>query len=718
MVDEHIPDEAYANDPYEGLYEQDLYNQPNILMREQGGFTPLPGGINVSDINAVATGMHLVTGDGRADFYDKRAQSVHIPRNESEGKGSRPYFNDGYARLLWDFMQGCIFLGKDSRGKDLLYVRDTDMSGEGRLLKGWHVLDIASEYNIPKAQWNPAWTTQMKFECSKLTLRVLHGIKFNNCVFMREDGEGPVQKYDNTFTKFNWPYELTLDVDFDDRVADEALNLLDFVTANDAGKDKHSHSAENLARFFATPILEPYKHLSYVLYGGGGNGKGLLMGSFERDKSLKEGAAASIDSMKLLGGQRGSGGFSTDQEALKLKTALWAFDEEASDITLEQMTNLKRVSTGDPLTARRIQENAVDVYPKATFAICTNNPVITTMTEASRRRFVFIRMKDGRKPNEFDELRAFREKWGASGFIMASCRMWLEDRYRSEEDGEFWRDVIIGDANDMTPAQEWFSDQIFQHGFAVSGKCPIREDASERKNTIAKLGLRSTTKRLEDDSVVRVLVVADENRFIPYRAAAEKAFKESLRKDEPSEPMPTGYDIYSAETAPMDTPSDPTERELAELGRMFPPGDATPAVAVDDAPADVTVDDMPVKATPEPVTAQPVEPKAKKIRSRKNPPAVNVDKRTPDAHAQPSKPQPQRKPHSMPDFEPLPELEPVMPDEESEPTYCNPDPTPDLEPLPELEPYAPDEDPEPILGPKQENKSRRKKPKNGKTVKR
>ena len=57
MVDENIPDEAYANDPYEGLYEQDLYNQPNILMREQGGFTPLPGGINVSDINAVATGI-------------------------------------------------------------------------------------------------------------------------------------------------------------------------------------------------------------------------------------------------------------------------------------------------------------------------------------------------------------------------------------------------------------------------------------------------------------------------------------------------------------------------------------------------------------------------------------------------------------------------------------------------------------------------------------
>ncbi|MDK6989129.1 hypothetical protein QP332_24390, partial [Escherichia coli] len=73
------------------------------------------------------------------------------------------------------------------------------------------------------------------------------------------------------------------------------------------------------------------------------------------------------------------------------------------------------------MTARRIQENAVSFTPRCTFIIATNNPVITTMSNAAFRRFVYIRMKDNRKPDDFLKLLEFRKTFGVAPFLMASC---------------------------------------------------------------------------------------------------------------------------------------------------------------------------------------------------------------------------------------------------------------------------------------------------------
>lgn len=69
---------------------------------------------------------------------------------------------------------------------------------------------------------------------------------------------------------------------------------------------------------FATPLLEPYKHLFYVLYGGG-NGKGILLDTLHRSLPA---LSAAVTSKTLLGGRNGNGGFATDQETLKLIGAL------------------------------------------------------------------------------------------------------------------------------------------------------------------------------------------------------------------------------------------------------------------------------------------------------------------------------------------------------------------------------------------------------------
>lgn len=173
--------------------------------------------------------------------------------------------------------------------------------------------------------------------------------------------------------------------------------------------------------------------------------------------------------------------------------------------------------------------------PKCTFVIATNNPVITTMTAASARRFVYIRMKDGRSPSEFAPLLKFRAEHGAAPFIMASCKLW------QLEGDEPYRDVVIGDSNDLSQAEQWIVDSIVALGYAVSGANPYSESAVAHANSINKLGLKSTFKWVDGRSA-RVLVVRDEQRFKPYREASEQAISEAQEEQIPPIPEPIEVD--------------------------------------------------------------------------------------------------------------------------------------------------------------------------------
>lgn len=92
---------------------------------------------------------------------------------------------------------------------------------------------------------------------------------------------GQVQRIGSDDPMFGNPYEISLGAAYDDYLVAQAGHLLHFVTAD-------SHSAENLERLFEAPLLQPYLHLFWVIYGGGGNGKGILLGSPPPDFSLTE----------------------------------------------------------------------------------------------------------------------------------------------------------------------------------------------------------------------------------------------------------------------------------------------------------------------------------------------------------------------------------------------------------------------------------------------
>lgn len=480
-----------------------------------------------SNVSTVLYGLEETRKLDDHDFYDRIGKSVHIPRRQS-GKSYVPYFDDGYAKALWDFRNDSLLLGDDEK---TLYVRDVDQTGENNLLETWHAISsLESEYHVQKSKAYLPWNRQMQVECAKLPQRVKHGVKFTNMAFIRQEGQ--IVRLLPSSPLFDQPYELTIDTAYDSTLASQAVSFMTDVTADE-------HSARNLGRMFATPVLEPYKHLTYVMYGDGGNGKGILLGTLA---SSFPGLAVAVDSQKILGGRRGAGGFSSDQEMTKLIGALWAYDEDADTITLEQMTLLKKISTGDTVVARRIQENAVSFTPKCTFVVATNNPVITTMTAASSRRFVYIRMRDGRSPDEFEPLLAFRKQYGAAPFLMASCKLW------ELEGDEPYRDVVIGDSNDLAPAEQWIVDAIVADGYAISGNNPYNESAVSHVNTVNKLGLKSAVKKVNGDPV-RVLVVKDDQRFKPYRDAAQEALEEAVQDQVPVKPAPI-------EANPIPLPSD------------------------------------------------------------------------------------------------------------------------------------------------------------------
>ena len=88
-----------------------------------------------SNVQTVLMGMNVSPDPWRHTFYDRIGRSIEVPRNEMNK--NKPYFDDGYAKALWDFRNDSMLLGEDGR---TLYVRDVDLTGDHRLLDSWHAI--------------------------------------------------------------------------------------------------------------------------------------------------------------------------------------------------------------------------------------------------------------------------------------------------------------------------------------------------------------------------------------------------------------------------------------------------------------------------------------------------------------------------------------------------------------------------------------------------
>lgn len=482
-------------------------------------FSVIPHGPR--DIQQISDVMHRVENEstsGQGTFIDYAGKHVTLPTDWN----GRVIRDVGLCNLVWEITHGRLVIdGKhNDPNQDHLWRRDIDERHGGDGPDMWHpVSSVCAEYGVSKKESSHIWDTQTKVELEKLLpqWRIVRGVKFSNRAYQR-DGNGRIYCTSDP-KQMSMPYEITVTREWDQALADTARSFIDELTS---GK----HSADNLTRLYATPVLEKYHHLGYVLRGRGGNGKSLLTDVITRSfPTLADG----INAGDIAG--RG-GGFSQENATFKLAHLLWAIDDDAEELTSDRMGTYKKILTGGVVTGRRIGENQTDFRPQATLIIDTNNQFITGMSEALTRRFAFIRMRDKRPPQEtFNRLNGFIREYGVAPFLMASCELWLK------HDCEPWKDVQIGYPDDLSESEQWVVDQISSNKYAINGRNPFHQTTRETREMTKKLGLKSATRRI-NGAPTRVLIVADHNLFDAYTTHDSKTQDSVTAETVKQQPIP------------------------------------------------------------------------------------------------------------------------------------------------------------------------------------
>mgnify|MGYP006869454569 CR=1 FL=1 len=201
----------------------------------------------------------------------------------SPTRGSRPspcpswtapasHADDAYYDAFWSLRNGDLRLNEAG---DTMYARDTNWLG-GDMPNTWHpISSLSEEFGFPTGS-HAIRNLEPMFKAAMLAMpRLTRGMRFGNTTFHVQDkhtvavGEATENCAYLYVDNSPWLYDRKKTA----RLVEQANRFIAQLTADDA-------SRENLLRMFATPFLEPYKHLFYVFYGHGGDGKSFLLGRF------------------------------------------------------------------------------------------------------------------------------------------------------------------------------------------------------------------------------------------------------------------------------------------------------------------------------------------------------------------------------------------------------------------------------------------------------
>ena len=454
-------------------------NIPNGLAREVNGLTM-----------AAQTGEHT--------FTDARLQTVAMPVMDGTGK---PRWDDAYYDAFWSLRNGDLRLGEDG---DTMYARDTDWLG-GDMPNTWHpISSLAEEFGFPTGN-HAVRNLEPMFRAETLKLpRLTRGMLFGNTAFhpqgkhsvmVEEADENGAYLYVDNSTWLNDGRKTA-------ELVEQANRFIAQLTADDA-------SRENLLRMFATPFLEPYKHLFYVFYGHGGDGKSFLLGRLGDAYPDKAGGIG----IKAL---NSPSVFESGNEALKLDGRYWVYDEEGDMLTDKDMGIIKRIATGDTIHARGVGRNSVNVRSQATLVIASNHPLATSNGDANTRRLAPVMFSGRKTPQQMQPLADFIDQYGMTPFMLASAILWADKPL----DDDIHRDISFNDGEqELDERTMWIVNEICENGFADTRLCPYSGHVSGDMYKMLGVGLRS--KRI-DGKVCSVRVVTDEDRFAPYRERYEQ----------------------------------------------------------------------------------------------------------------------------------------------------------------------------------------------------
>lgn len=441
------------------------------------------------------------TPDTTHTFLDMSLDRVRMPKHEGETK---PRLTKNQYIALWNLRKGNI-----RAYGDRLYARNARY--DGTVSNGWHpVNSIEEEYQLPATGRNhiPNLLPLFANEASKLQ-PMRRGIRFGAHAYYAENR----QVY-HTTTDTTAPYLLNFDdvwLSDDNQVRDIVKQAREWCAWLTFDKD----SANNLIRMFATPFLEPYKHLTYVLWGNGGDGKSLL---FEKLRQSFPTMATGISVNTLSHGTT----FDRGNEALKIDGRYWVYDEEG-DISDEDMGVIKRISTGDTLQARGIGRNSVNVRSNATLCIATNHRLQLSDTDANRRRMTTIRMSGRKTVQQMEPFVEFVNRYGMVPFMLASATLWLDS-----PDDESIISPEIDEAIDVSDKLAWMICEIIDHGYVRPTEYRGQPERL-RNGALASVGLKRSCIRVDGKNIA-VYNVGNERRFAPYRRLFQPA--EPVRVEE------------------------------------------------------------------------------------------------------------------------------------------------------------------------------------------
>lgn len=431
----------------------------------------------------------------------------------TEHRKKIPVVAAGYQKAIWELREGHL---RYCPSQQRLWRRDPDMSdheGERLILNSWHpVKTIEDEYHIGtnarSSERNPLYSATILREAKRSQWfdQVERGVRCDPCVWVRREGrivclqDEPDIAVTQTFSPAGTGNQALRD----------AKRILEWLTVD-------KKSCANLCRMFATPWLEPFKQLSYVLSGHGGDGKTLIA----RQAILGVLGVGKVFPGFSVQGYCTGGGYTLGRESMndEMDGKAFAIDDEACAVTEDMLPLLRALSTGSQVNARVTGGRYRVMTPSATLLILTNMQFADSGENSDTRRFIKVEFHQskGRSYDEYHAIEGFCHRHPAAFFVL-SCRLWE----RSDEP----EIVNLSPARTISDEMYWLISEIAsndeQYGVPVASRNDYRKEfhTAVPQSLMDVLGLENSKTKALPGSQCRVVRVADQNRFEVYRKAA------------------------------------------------------------------------------------------------------------------------------------------------------------------------------------------------------
>lgn len=425
-----------------------------------------------------------------------------------------PIIHAGYQKAIWDLREGHL---RWCPSEHRLYRRDTDMEdhpGERRTLNSWHpVKSIEAEYCIdrPTAQ-QPGYSAAIVREAQRVQwfAQVERGVRIDPRVWVRRDGR-VVQVRDEP--------DLAVTQTFDTRgmsreAVQQAERICRWLTVDEK-------SYKNLVRMFATPWLEPFKQLSYVLSGHGGDGKSLVLSQVVLNTLGVGKVFPAFNTTQFCE----VGGFTLNRESMAdaMDGLSFAYDDEAGSVSEDMLPALRALSTGTPMQARVQGGKYHTVTPSATIVLLTNQGFADSSESSDRRRFVKVEFhaNNRRSYDEYHAIELFAHEHPAAFFAL-SCELW-------EHEGDTPEIVNLSPARQISDEMYWLITEIeanrerFNQPVASRERYRAEFHRSIDDGVLQLLGLKNATSKAIGPTQQRVVRVADWGRYEQYLNAVNES---------------------------------------------------------------------------------------------------------------------------------------------------------------------------------------------------